>query len=69
MCSDDCFDKTKYGIGLQSKLTMNDNMRIIDQMSRFKKWIKAEDEKHVRKIDHALFEKKKSEVNREILKL
>ena len=44
-------------------------MRVIDQMSRFKKWIKAEDEKHVKKIDHALFERKKYEVNREILKL
>ena len=62
-------ENARYGITLQSKLTRNDNMNMNDQINKYRKWEKAEIDKVYKRIDHQLFEKKKVELKREMLRL
>ena len=40
-----------------------------DQINQYRKWEKAEIDKVYKRIDHQLFEKKKVELKREMLRL
>ena len=62
-------ENARYGITLQSKHTRNDNMNMNDQINQYRRWEKAEIDKVFKRIDHTMFERKKVELKREMLRL